>query len=172
MKIAIVGSHCVGKSTLAKGLVKELNCAYIPDVAVEAFEKNFVINENTPAETQFWILSKQLEYERNLGENWVSDKSLLDNIVYGSIVLKDKQALSVIKEIVRNNLNYDLLFYLPIEFPLVDDGIRSMDPKFQKDVDERFLACLSDFNLAYHTIQGGKKERLKRALEIAKPTKK
>jgi cytidylate kinase len=54
MKIAIAGSHGVGKTTFAKALAKKLNFSYIHDIVrEEAIPKGFVINENTPAEVQF-----------------------------------------------------------------------------------------------------------------------
>lgn len=69
MRIAIVGSHGVGKTTLAKKLAKKLKFKYLPDIVVKAAKLGFIINEATPPETQFWLLSKQLELERNIPES-------------------------------------------------------------------------------------------------------
>jgi adenylate kinase family enzyme len=60
MKVAIVGAHGVGKTTLATALAKELEWRLIPDTAAEAFHKGFAVNEDTPVENQFWILCKHL----------------------------------------------------------------------------------------------------------------
>lgn len=89
MKIAVVGAHGTGKSTVTKGISESLGFNVIPDIVPEAHRLKFPINENTPPETQFWILSKMLELERNTPEDWVMEKSLWDNIVYGSFSIKD-----------------------------------------------------------------------------------
>lgn len=78
MKIAIVGSHGVGKTTLSKKLAEKFNYPILPDAAIEAVNRGFIINENTPPETQFWLFSRQLDLERNSGKNWIADKCLID----------------------------------------------------------------------------------------------
>lgn len=50
-KIAIVGAHSVGKTTLAKSLADKIGATYIHDIVrEEAVPKGFEINENTPFE--------------------------------------------------------------------------------------------------------------------------
>lgn len=168
MKIAIVGAHGTGKTTLAKALAEKLNYRHIPDIVRQAYERKFVINEQTPPETQFWILSKQLELERNTEEPWVSDKSLFDNVVYGSLCIADKEVVNVIRKIVLANARYDLIFYLPIEFPLADDGLRSLNADFQKNVDAAFRGLLREMKLEYFELAGTAEERVSKALELIK----
>ena len=166
MKIAIVGSHGVGKSTLSKNLAKILNLPIIPDIVVEAYHKGFTINENTPLETQFWLFAKQLELERNFADHWIADKCLIDYSVYGDVLLSDQRAKELLSEMIQRNSQYDFVFYLPIEFPIEDDGIRSTDPQFQASVDSRFLEVLNAWGIKYYTVNGTVKQRLKRILEI------
>jgi hypothetical protein len=135
-------------------------------VVAEAFRLNFEINEKTPPESQFWILSKQLELERNTPEPWVMEKSLWDNLIYGSFSIKDEQVMAVMEKIVDANARYDLIFYLPVEFPIPDDGLRSLDAEFQRFVDTKLVEYLKSHGVAYHTLGGGIEERLQRALEI------
>ncbi len=94
MKIAVVGSHGTGKTSLCKGLVEKFGFNYIPDIVPDAFKLKFAINESTPPESQFWILSKQIELERNTPQPWVMEKSLWDNIVYGSFSIKDPEIIN------------------------------------------------------------------------------
>ena len=115
MKICITGSHGVGKTTLAKALAKKLKFNLVPDVVRMkggAFDLGFPVDEATLPETQFWILSKQLELERNTRRPWISDKSLYDNIVYGQATFKDKRVIELLSEIVFRNAKYDLIIYL------------------------------------------------------------
>ncbi|PIU42974.1 MAG: hypothetical protein CO034_00565 [Parcubacteria group bacterium CG_4_9_14_0_2_um_filter_35_11] len=166
MKIAIVGSHSVGKTTLAKHLAQRLNCNYIPDIVrEEAVKKGFTINENTPPEVQLWLVARQWELETVTPESWVADKSLFDYVVYGDLVLKDEDVKKVIRKIVQRVVRYDFVFYLPIEFPMEEDGIRSIDPEFQKEIDRRFRKCLDEFNIKYIVLSGSIEERVKQALD-------
>lgn len=171
MRIAIIGSHGTGKTTLSKLICEGLNFNFIPDVARQAYEKKFPINENTPPETQFWILSKQLELERNTEVPWVSEKSLFDNLIYGGLSIKDDEVLSVLEKIVFANVNYDLIFYLPIEFALEDDGLRSLDPEFQKKVDREFRWLLKKKKIKFVEVKGSVKERVRKALSHIKSHK-
>ncbi len=166
MKIAIGGSHGVGKNTLAKALAKRTGFNYIPDIVrEEALKKGFIINENTPPEVQLWLVSRQWELENITPESWVADKSLFDFLVYGEMVLKDENTVKVIREMVRRNANYDFVFYLPIEFSLELDGVRSEDLKFQKDVDSRYRKTLEKLGIKYIILSGSVENRVNRALE-------
>lgn len=171
MKIAVVGAHGTGKTTICREVAQRLYYNYIPDIVAEAFRLKFTINEETPPESQFWILSKQLELERNTPESWIMEKSLWDNVIYGSFSIKDKEVLSVIQKIVDANAKYDLVFYLPIEFPIPDDGLRSLNVDFQQFVDKQLVDYLEKHKIKYHTLTGDVSARVKRAVEIIKKNK-
>jgi len=40
---------------------------------------------------------------------------------------------------------YDHIFYIPIEFPMECDGVRSESSDYQKTIDERIKALLEQF---------------------------
>lgn len=168
MRITVVGAHGTGKTTICTEISKKLGFNYIPDVVADAYRLNFTINEQTPPESQFWILSKQIELERNTQEPWIMEKSLWDNIIYGSFSIKDKEVLSVIGKIVNSNANYNLVFYLPIEFAIPDDGLRSLNKEFQEFVDKAVVKFLNTNKIKYYTLSGSIKERVKTACKIIK----
>ena len=62
----------------------------------------------------------------------------------------------------RLRTSYSDVFYLPIEFPIVLDGLRPDDPAFQKDIDERILGLLRAHDIEYETITGGVDERIEK----------
>lgn len=168
MRIAIMGSHSTGKSTLGKKICQSLGFNFIPDTASMACKNNFIINEITPPETQFWIMSKQLEFERNIPEPWIEEKSLYDNLIYGRYAKLSKNAIKVIEDIVERNAKYDLIFYLPIEFAIEDDGVRSMDLNFQKKIDQDLRLYLKSKNLPFVVLRGSVKERVRNGLKYIK----
>ena len=171
MKIAIVGAHGVGKTTLSKLIAKEFNLPIIPDVVVEAQQKGFTINENTPLETQFWLFARQLELEKNMGDSWVADKCLIDYSVYADVLLPDDRAKTLLAEMISRNADYDYIFYLPIEFPIKADGIRSTDPVFQKNIADRYLTVLNNWGNKFHIVSGSVAERLTGVLRKIKGIK-
>lgn len=169
MKITIMGSHSTGKTTLAKALAKKLNFRYIHDVVrEEAVKKGFTINENTPPEVQLWLLLRQWELETTTPEGWVADKSQFDYLVYGDLILKDEIAKKTMRWFVQRNARYDFVFYLPIEFPMENDGIRSVDPAFRENIDRLFRNCLDEFGIKYIVLSGSIEERIKQALNHIK----
>lgn len=169
MKIAIAGAHGVGKTTFAKDLANKLNLNYIHDIVrEEAVKKGFVINENTPPEVQLWLVCRQWELEQTTPQSWVADKSLLDYLVYGEIILEDDNLKKIIREIVKRNAHYDPVFYLPIEFPMEFDGIRSEDKEFQKEVNRCYKKTLEELGIKHIFISGSPEERVKQALEHLK----
>jgi hypothetical protein len=49
---------------------------------------------------------------------------------------------------------YDHVFYLPVEFPIVLDGLRPDDTAFQADIDARIRRLLESADVPYRTLTG------------------
>jgi nicotinamide riboside kinase len=56
---------------------------------------------------------------------------------------------------------YDLVFYIPIEFPLEKDGVRFEDDEYQKIIDLQIIKYLKRYKIPYITLTGTLEERLK-----------
>ncbi len=174
MKIAVAGSHGTGKSSFARGLAKKLGGNYIYDTVREevAPKKIFTINENTPPEGQVWLIARQWELEKLTPEPWVADKNLFDYWVY----IRDDFADYIKKTIwmfIKNDAHYDFVFYLPIEFPMELDGVRSENDEFQKEVDRRYKKLLDDLGVRYITLpsfineSASKEEAIEKRINLA-----
>ena len=180
MRIAITGSHGVGKSTLVNDLLNYLSKEYemiagefklLQESARQAYELGFPINENNSPETQLWVFAKQLEMELIAQDNYIADKCFIDMLAYAMHIFKERQDLiNTLKDISgRAVKKYDLVIYLPAgEFPIEDDGVRSIDREFQEGVDKLILEILNDFAINYVKITGSKEERYNRAIELIK----
>jgi nicotinamide riboside kinase len=145
IKIAVVGSHCVGKTTLAHELVSTLTRE---GLAVELLKEvardcPLPVNENASEQAFYWILGRQVQLEvekSNYADALVCDRSVIDNYVYyvrrfGRTGQK-ADALSVFTRCWMKT--YDLLVRLPITFLLEDDRYRSLDVGFQVEIDKLF----------------------------------
>ena len=166
-RIAIVGSFSTGKTTLAEALAERLDLPLLPEVAREVVELGFKLDKDATPETEALIFLRQ--YNNELGtEEFVGDRSLIDVMAYAGWVLDNQErtkemylwdeCLRLAERRLRRS--YSHIFYLPIEFPIVLDGLRPDDPAFQKDIDERVLSLLHGHDLDYVTLTGSVEDRL------------
>jgi nicotinamide riboside kinase len=138
-KLAFIGSHGVGKTTLCYGLAARLKAR---DLAVEVVHEvarrcPLPINEESSLDSQSWILHTQVSEEIVAQHRYpvvVCDRSVLDNYVYLLLAAGRRPGLEAL---VRAwTPSYDLLVHVPILEEPSPDGIRSSDPAFQRAVED------------------------------------
>lgn len=164
MRIALCGAHGVGKTTLAQKLSEHFDLPVLEDIVVTAHHLGFVINEGTPLETQLWLTGKQLEQEK-INARFVADKCIFDYYVYADALDMDAALVEVVKKAALNTHNYDYVFYIAPEFPIVDDGLRSLNVDFQSGVDKVYLSFLQNHNIPYVQLTGSVEERFQQILD-------
>ncbi len=166
-RIAIVGSFSTGKTTLAEAAAPKLGLPLLPEVAREIVELGFKLDKDATVETEALIFLRQYHNELTHPE-FIGDRSLVDVMAYASWVLENQERRKEFAlwdtclDIARHNLRsqYTDVFYLPIEFGIVPDGLRPLDPDFQSDIDRRLLHLLEANDIQYSTIKGSVEERL------------
>lgn len=151
MKIAIIGSHGCGKTALAFSLCTELQKrGRAVELVVEMARRSpFPINEATSESGQLWILHRHIiaELEASLrADVVVCDRSVLDNYAYYCHKFGRRSYLDeLVKEWITT---YTLLVKVPIVNEwLIDDGVRSIDRRFQAEIDrlvERLIGELAE----------------------------
>ncbi len=162
MKVAFVGSFSTGKTTLANLFAKEWEYPLLPEVAREVVELGFPLDQNATAETETLIFLKQWHAEVT-HDRFVADRSVYDVLAYADWVMqrereprKEDHLWAVARQIALMDLRarYDHVFYLPVEFPIVLDGLRPDDTAFQADIDRRIRRLLDSADVAYDTLTG------------------
>lgn len=150
-KIAFIGSHGVGKTTLCYGLAARLKRR---DVGVEVVHEvarrcPLPINKETSVAAQSWILHTQIAEELVAQARYpvvICDRSVLDNYVYLLLAAGRQEGPErLIEHWMRG---YDLLVHVPIVESLSPDGIRSPDPGFQHAVEERLAQEVAERGLS------------------------
>jgi nicotinamide riboside kinase len=139
-KLAFIGSHGVGKTTLSYGLAARLKAR---DLAVEVVHEvarrcPLPINEETSVASESWILHTQVAEELLAAARYpvvICDRSLLDNYVYLLLAAGRQPGLEPF--VAHWTRTYDLLVHVPIVEAPSPDGVRSGDPGFQRAVEER-----------------------------------
>lgn len=140
LKIAFIGSHGVGKTTLCYGLAARLKaCDVVLDLVHEVARRcPLPINEASNIAAQSWILHTQIADELAASARHpvvICDRSVLDNYVYMLLRVGRQPGLEAM--VAWWLQSYDLLVHVPIVQDLQADGLRSTDPAFQQAVDER-----------------------------------
>ena len=141
-KIAFIGSHGVGKTTLCYGLAARLKAAdFSLEVVGEVARRcPLPINRETTIDAQTWILHTQIAEEilaQSRGRVVICDRSVLDNYVYLLLAAGSGVRQEIISLVDEWTKSYDLLIRVPILQQPNPDGLRSTDPNFQREVDTR-----------------------------------
>lgn len=177
IKIAFIGSHGVGKTTLCYGLAarlkaRDVSCEVVHEVARRC---PLPINQDTTSAAQGWILHNQIAEELVAGARYpvvVCDRSALDNYVYLLLAHGPSPLLeALVDSWVRT---YSLLIEVPIIDQPVPDGIRPANPTFQRAVELTVRREVARRGLAPLTLDPRDRARwLDRvevaALEVLKP---
>lgn len=167
MKVAFVGSFSTGKTTLANLFAREWDLPLLPEVARQVVELGFALDMSATAETETLIFLKQWRAESS-HERFVADRSIYDVLAYAEWVMEHNDAARKenhlwyeSREIALFDLRarYDHVFYLPIEFPIVLDGLRPDDAAFQADIDRRIRHLLDSGDVSYITLTGPVEDR-------------
>jgi adenylate kinase family enzyme len=194
IQIGILGSHGTGKTTLAnkfielqhhlgrKGFMTDDGCSR----AIK--KKGFKINQSGSYVTQIEI-SKELvdRFKPNsLNEDKVCHCSFVIRV---STVARMYAYLKYITEYTQTNYTankvniavrdmlhnwaiYELctslneIIFLPIEFGIDDDGVRSTDEEYQKIIDKYLIELLEEAGCNYRILRGDIDTRVKMLKEI------
>lgn len=141
-KIAFIGTHGVGKTTLTYGLAARLKSRDLSlEVIVEVARRcPLPLNRETTRAAQAWILHTQIADELAAEARYpliLCDRSVLDNYTY-LLVAEGRDGL--LEGVVGSWLHtYALLVHVPVieGNGVTTDGVRSSDPSFQALVEKR-----------------------------------
>jgi nicotinamide riboside kinase len=178
MKIALMGSHGVGKTTLCFELAAQLKRrnADVEMVREVARKCPLPINRETTVQSQEWILHTQIREEiaaRSAHEWVICDRSVLDNYCYlvysaGSVDLWERMLDYWLP-------SYGLLVLVPIWTRPSYDGVRSIDPHFQQQIELLLNGMVSARGLRPLRLEVSRQDRwcedvLERLLPHLEPT--
>lgn len=155
MKLALIGTHGVGKTTLAYEVCSLLKKAdhHVELVTEVARQAPFAVNEGAMLEGQLWILHAQIAQEleaESRSAHVVCDRALLDNYCY--LVSKFGRQPQLEQWLNWWMNSYSLLVHVP---PMADgippDGFRSINLEFQERIHDMIEQMLSDS--PFHRLQ-------------------
>ena len=187
MRYILTGAQGTGKSTLLHYFDDKMNV--ITEIVRKLSKTDGVkVNENGDMDSQTKIFDTYYDILSKTNAPYISDRGLTDVIGYtcsnmkrlmkeGKITQEDGQKFienQINRFIKFSEENDDIVyFYIPIEFDVVDDGFRSTDEEFRKEIDENIselFEYMEEFGggLNMFTITGTVEERLETIKDIMK----
>jgi len=176
IKIGMVGTHGIGKTEYVKMLynwfINDNSIKYTKDDIAYIYEIvrdcPYQVNEKTSLKAQKWILDNQIDRERHFYELnkkiIITDRTVIDNFAYllyaKRVSAKDMKVKDVVKyagdvDFWLDVHPYNIIFYIRIpnnleynEITIYDDGFRSINKKFQLEIDKIIeVILINRFNL-------------------------
>ena len=167
VKVAFIGTHGVGKTTLCYDLAggAEAPAASHVDMVKEVARLSpLPINRKTSLDAQTWILMTQVAEEIRSAayhEVVVCDRSALDNYAYMALACGRQKPFE--RFVAHWMKTYDLLFKVPISGAASADGVRDTDEFFMRSIDALVDTLLAEMKVAAPGAAAGRPRAVDRA---------
>jgi thymidylate kinase len=151
MIIAIIGTHGTGKSTLSYLLATHYKQQGKNVKVIQETARNcpFPLNDKMTIDTCLWIYHEHSKKEleaKSRHDVVICDRSFYDSFVYMNAKYEESgmnnkfQISPYLLAYARTELRdkYDKVIFCKPDMPLISDGVRSADKKFQHRIDSRF----------------------------------
>jgi nicotinamide riboside kinase len=173
MKIGLVGTVSVGKTTLVNAL-KELpqfkdyhfateRSKYLRDLGIP-------LNTDSTLKGQTIFLAERVS--ELMKENLITDRTVIDVISFTNASKSIRNADKIsFEEYARNFINeYDYIFYIsPDGVEIEDNGVRETNAEYRDLIDFTIKNMIKNYSHRInnlHTISGTTEERIKQILEV------
>lgn len=160
MKLAVIGTHSTGKTTLLVRLKESLGFFGLKSEIVPEMARlcSFPINEETTLEAQKWILENQIAKEKEMSQDGLillCDRATIDNLAYFlRAALIRKIDISDWETKAFNHLvTYDFIFKTQkLSLSSLTDGLRATDEYFRQEIDDLITELLQKHRIKYHLL--------------------
>ncbi len=155
MKVAFIGTHGVGKTTLCYDLAATLKRQNVNvDIVKEVARLSpLPINQKTSLEAQTWIFMTQIAEEIRSGSQHdvvVCDRAVLDNYAYMMFAFGRQKP---IERFMHHWMkSYDLLFKVPLTGEVSADGVRDTDDFFVRSIDHLVDTLLAERSIPHERL--------------------
>ena len=173
MKIGLVGTVSVGKTTLVNAL-KELpqfkdyhfateRSKYLRDLGIP-------LNTDSTLKGQTIFLAERVS--ELMRENLITDRTVIDVMAFTNASKSIKEADKIsFEEYARNFINeYDYIFYVsPLGVEIENNGVRETNAEYRDKIDYTIKGFCQLYNhriKKFHMISGTTEERIKQIMEV------
>jgi GTPase SAR1 family protein len=173
MKIGLVGTVSVGKTTLVNALA-ELpqfqNYHFATERSKYLRDLGIPLNTDSTLKGQTIFLAERVS--ELMKENLITDRTIIDVMAFTNASKSIKQADKIsFEEYARNFINeYDYIFYVsPLGVKIEDNGVRTTDIDYRDQIDFTIQSLLDTYSHRIknlHVILGTTEERIKQIIEV------
>lgn len=175
MKLALTGAHGTGKTTLTNALRNHLLdshsvsiCREVPRLIIDLTKEDefFRRGNNTLLRQSLIFLYQAIEDHLMAvdADIVITDRTMIDHLAYTLALFPafpQTQEYVALREAIASWMQtYDYIFKLPIEFDVIDDGVREGDADFQRAIDKQIDALYQNFGIEPIDISGSVGERV------------
>jgi nicotinamide riboside kinase len=161
MRIAILGAHLVGKTTLAEKLHESFpDYEFYPEPYFELQEMGFAFSEMPTADDYMMQLEHSLKQILRSDKDAIFDRSPIDLLAYALAVDNKLNFSSIFTKIQNVIKEIDVFVWVPIEEP---DRISCSDsnlPELRYEVNDLLGELIDDFEIEVIKVKGSLSERL------------
>jgi len=173
MKIGLVGTVSVGKTTLVNALAE---LPQFKDYYFATERSKYLRDLGIPLNTDSTLKGQTIFLAERVSElmrdNLITDRTVIDVMAFTNASKSIKQGdKTSFEEYARNFVNeYDYIFYVsPLGVEIEDNGVRETNAEYRDLIDFTIQRLLNTYphrinNL--HTISGTTEERIKQILEV------
>lgn len=158
MKIAVIGTHSTGKTTLIEHIAEKFSHQGKEIILLPEYARlcPFPINEGTTLEAQKWILLSQITEENKIdhaNKVLLTDRATIDNFAYMYRIEKSDAIENFERCAVAHMRTYDFVFKTQkLDLDAKEDGIRTTDFEFRDMIDRLISHLLKKHNISYHLL--------------------
>jgi nicotinamide riboside kinase len=161
-RIAFCASHSTGKSTLVdelKQLPEFKQYKVFDGIGRKVHKKNWS-EKRKQRYINYWYV-----YNHYMYRNFLASRSIVDTYAYSRVLISPKYHRRLFNWAI-DHIMYDYLFYIPVEFDIVDDGERYVSKGLQTIHDQEIRNILNWYHLPYYEVSGSIQERLTTVKEV------
>ena len=169
VRVAFSGAQSTGKTTLLNALRSSADfkdCKFWDEITRQIKEQGFEINEQGTDATQLKIMQ---EHKRRVQADdsglVIFDRCSLDGLVYTQYLYNrgqlTKETLDEATRVFEETISsWDTIFFLRPEFEVVDDGVRSVNVEFHRNIVFLFDHFIEKYNLQFIQLTGSVEDRV------------
>ena len=173
-KLAFVGTHSSGKSTLIDAYLAEetgTSVEVIRGIARAVVKRGFPLAKGSTVDSYTNYIRDQLSQERQLADSKAdllfSDRTVLDAASYARVnsglprpFVPDYFVEMLLEVALLEARRYDLFVYCSAEFPMVPDPFRPEDEPYRQKVGDQVRKFLEEHGLPHINATGDVPTRL------------